>query len=215
MIKYGLTYYTAGTSGREPQSGLQVRLVRPGGTWATGIELVEKAQTGFYECEIDDEADYGYYEVFDNRTDPNGSASGRTVTIGKLDGNGLQDRSVGARHIADGAVTAQKIAPGAIDSVRLEDGGISLTKVKYHVSTELNGIGSDTSQTPATESDAYAIHSIPSTYSSIPIILLTPKCDRLLWIESVMLTGDQLTVKVGIGKTGSATQLKYDIVIFG
>jgi len=215
MIQYGLSYYTAGSDSRQPQSGLQVRLVRPGGAWASGIPLTETNNTGYYECKIEDEADWGYYEVWDNRENPSGSFSGRTITIGKLDGRGLQDRAISSNHIEDGVVTGPKIATGAVESSHLQNGGISLLKLKYQISNQLQGVGNITLKTPPEITDDYATHNIPETYSSIPIILLTPKCDQLIWIEDVTLYGDQLTVKVGFGKSGSATDLKYDIVIFG
>lgn len=214
-MKYGLSYYTSAGDSRVPQSGLQVRLVRPGGDWATGLPLVEKETTGFYEIELKSETDWGYYEIWDNRDSPSGSFSGRTEIIGKLDARGLQNRCIYTNHIEDGAVTGPKIAAGAIENSHLQNGSISLLKVKYQISNQLQGTGTPSLKTPPEVSDDFATHEIPGTYSSIPIILLTPKCNEVFWIEDVTLYGEQLTIKVGFGKLGSATALKYDIVILG
>jgi hypothetical protein len=214
-MKYGLSYYTSAGDSRVPQSGLQVRLVRPGGDWATGLPLVEKETTGFYEIELESETDWGYYEIWDNRDSPSGSFSGRTEIIGKLDARGLQNRCIYTNHIEDGHVTGPKIAAGAIENSHLQNGSISLLKVKYQISNQLEGIGNISLKTPAEVTDDYATHDIPGAYSSIPIILLTPMCDQPLWIENVGLSGEQLTIKVGIGGTGTALALKYDIVILG
>lgn len=214
-MQYGLSYYTGEGGVRTPQSGLQVRLVRPGGEWATGIALIEKEQTGYYEVDIEDEADQGYYEIWDNRTSPAGSFSGRTVTIGQLDARGLQDRCIYTNHIDNSVITGQKIAAGAIDSSHLQDGSISMVKMKYHVSDELEGVGNTSGQSPARVTDTIAQHKIDGGYSSIPIILLTPRCDKLLWVNSATLSAGVLTIDVGIGDTGNSNHIRYDIVILG
>jgi hypothetical protein len=35
----------------------------------------------------------------------------------------------------------------------------------------------------------------------------------MIWIEEVALSGSQLTIKVGFGESGPATDLRYEIVI--
>jgi len=72
MYRYGISYYTAEEDGRKPQSGLDVRLLRPGADWQTGIPLIETGKSGYYECLIKEEKDCGFYEIWDNRNDPNG-----------------------------------------------------------------------------------------------------------------------------------------------
>lgn len=216
MIKYGISYYTTGPNGREPLTGLQVRLLRPGQAWAEGIPLYEKETTGFYEGTIEDEVDQGFYEIHDNRENPAGSFSGRTVTVGKLDARGIQSRSIYTNHIEDGAILSTKIANGAIANNHLEDNSISLQKLRYTIENQSKGVGNSTGQTPAVPgSDKYASHAIDGSYSSIPIVLIAPKCDAPLWLESVTLSGDQLTVVVGFGSLDISAALRYDLVIFG
>ncbi len=212
-MQYGLSYYTGEGGVRTPQSGLQVRLVRPGGEWDTGIDLIEKEQTGYYEVDIEDEADQGYYEIWDNRTSPAGSFSGRTVTIGQLDARGLQNRCIYTNHIDNSVITGQKIAAGAIDSSHLQKGSISILNLKYHISNQHQGVGHPSGKTPPEATDNSATHAIPGTYSSIPIVLLTPRCNKMIWIEEVALSSSQLTIKVGFGKSEPATDLRYEIVI--
>ena len=83
MFKYGISYYTVENGERKPESGVDVRLLRPGADWQTGIPLIETGDTGYYECFIEDEKDCGFYEIWDNRNDTNGSFSGKYCTIGK------------------------------------------------------------------------------------------------------------------------------------
>ena len=52
MYRYGISYYTAEEDGRKPQSGLDVRLLRPGADWQTGIHLLRQGKSGYYECLI-------------------------------------------------------------------------------------------------------------------------------------------------------------------
>jgi hypothetical protein len=119
MFKYGISYYTVENGERKPESGLDVRLLRPGGNWQTGIPLIETGDTGYYECFIEDEKDCGFYEIWDNRNDTNGSFSGKYCTIGKLDARGLQNRCIYGNHIEDGAVTASKIAQHSLPAHQL------------------------------------------------------------------------------------------------
>jgi hypothetical protein len=57
MFKYGISYYTVENGERKPESGVDVRLLRPGADWQTGIPLIETGDTGYYECFIEDEKD--------------------------------------------------------------------------------------------------------------------------------------------------------------
>ena len=50
MFKYGISYYTMEEGARKPQSGVDVRLLRPGADWQNGLRLIETENSGYYEC---------------------------------------------------------------------------------------------------------------------------------------------------------------------
>ena len=83
MYRYGLTYYQAGTEERIPVTGLDVRFVRPGGTWESGLRASELSP-GDYEVYIPNEAAAGYYHIWDTSSFNPGRFSGKTAIIGPL-----------------------------------------------------------------------------------------------------------------------------------
>ncbi|HCM15785.1 MAG TPA: hypothetical protein DHW79_07560, partial [Candidatus Cloacimonas sp.] len=149
MFKYGISYYTVENGERKPESGVDVRLLRPGADWQTGIPLIETGDTGYYECFIEDEKDCGFYEIWDNPNDTNGSFSGKYCTIGKLDARGLQNRCIYGNHIEDGAVTASKIAQHSITANHLDNSTFNLTKLQHEIQNEYRGVGDITQSSPA------------------------------------------------------------------
>ncbi len=114
---------------RKPQSGVDIRLLRPGADWQSGLMLNETENSGYYEYFIEHESDFGFYEIWDNRGNPNVSFSGKTWTIVKLDARGLQNNCIYGNHILDGVITGSKIANEAIDTEHLQNGLLSLAKL--------------------------------------------------------------------------------------
>lgn len=90
MYKFGLAYYQANNAERIPVTGLTVKFVRPGGTWASGITAPETSP-GYYELTILTEAAAGFYHIWDNTSTPTGSFSGKTAIVGPLDAAGFQE----------------------------------------------------------------------------------------------------------------------------
>lgn len=99
---------------------MDARLLRPGADWQSGLRLIETENSGYYECLIETEADCGFYEIWDNRGNPNGAVGGKTCTIGKLDARGLQNDCIYGNHILDGVVTGSKIANESIGTEHLQ-----------------------------------------------------------------------------------------------
>ena len=213
MFKYGISYYTAEEDGRKPQSGLDVRLLRPGGDWQTGIPLIETGETGYYECFIEDEKDCGFYEIWDNRNNPDGSFSGKYCTIGKLDARGLQNRCIFSNHIEDGAVTASKIAKGSISSNHLDDCTFKLTKLQHEIQNEYRGVGDRTQSSPARlRDDKYIDHKLDREYDEMPHITITNMCNAHLFIDSTKIDKAQVTVTIGIGAHFEGEVAAYQIL---
>jgi hypothetical protein len=213
MFKYGISYYTAEQDGRKPQSGLDVRLLRPGGDWQTGIPLIETGESGYYECFIEDEKDCGFYEIWDNRNDPNGSFSGKYCTIGKLDARGLQNRCIFSNHIEDGAVTASKIAKGSISSNHLDDSTFKLTKLQHEIQNEYRGVGDKTQSSPARlRDDKFIDHKLDREYDMMPHIILTNMCNAHLFIDSMKADKGMVTVSIGIGAHFEGEEARYQIL---
>ena len=129
MYKFAIGYYTMEGTARKPQSGVDIRLLRPGQSWVDGRHLIETTpNSGYYEIGIEDESDCGFYEIWDNVGNTQGQFSGKTCTIGKLDARGLQNNCIYGNHILDGVVTGSKIANEAIGTEHLQNGLLSLSK---------------------------------------------------------------------------------------
>lgn len=198
---------------RKPLSGLDVRLLRPGGNWQTGIPLIETGDTGYYECFIEDDKDCGFYEIWDNRNDPFGSFSGKYCTIGKLDARGLQNRCIYGNHIEDGAVTASKIAQHSIISNHFDNGTFKLTKLQHEIQNEYRGVGNKTQGSPARIRDDQMItHTLDKEYDDPPHIVLTNMCNAHLYIDSVKADKGLVTISIAIGAHFEGEVAAYQIL---
>ncbi len=214
MYKYGTSYYKLEGEKRLPVSGLDVRLIRPGSAWQSGLQLTEvEPRSGYYETDEFGEDVCGLYEIWDTRYDQNGSFSGKTCIIGPLDALGLQKDAVTRDAILDEAVSENKLESGAISSKQLTPSCVCLSNLSAEVQCETDGRGETTGRTPATiGSDKYAVHSLEETYDVEPLVLLIPMCDLTLFIGEVSLAHGVVKVTVGLGSKGTATALKYRLV---
>jgi len=213
MFKYGISYYIMEDGIRKPQSGVDIRLLRPGADWQTGKRMIETENSGYYDCLIETEADCGFYEIWDNRGNPNGSFSGKTCTIGKLDARGIQNNSIFANHILDGAVTGSKIANAAIGTEHLQDGLLSLTKLQYEIQDQDKGIGDNSQASPAKlAEDKIITHILDKEYQELPHIILTNQCDAFLYVFDIKQEGTQITITLAIGNNFDAEFAKYQLL---
>lgn len=214
MYKYGISYYTAEEDGRKPQSGLDVCLLRPGAEWQSGLGLIETENSGYYECLIETEADCGFYEIWDNRGNPNGSFSGKTCTIGKLDARGLQNDCIYGNHILDGVVTGSKIANEAVALNHLDTNiKLPLSKILYELHNQDSGLGDTTQASPAScRDDKYISHKLDKEYEVIPHIILTNQCNCFLYIFDIKQEGTQITITLAIGNNFDADFAKYQLL---
>lgn len=213
MFKYGISYYIMEDGIRKPQSGVDIRLLRPGADWQSGRKLIETENSGYYDCLIQTEADCGFYEIKDYRGNPNGSFSGKTCTIGKLDARGLQNNSIYANHILDGVVTGSKIANAAIGTEHLQNGLLSLAKLQYETQDQDKGVGDNSQASPAklTE-DKIITHVLDKEYQELPHIILTNQCDAFLYIADAKIEGNLVTIMIGISQVYTATDPFYKLL---
>ncbi|MCB5285771.1 MAG: hypothetical protein LHW45_09315 [Candidatus Cloacimonetes bacterium] len=214
MYKFAIGYYTMEGTTRKPQSGLDIRLLRPGQSWAEGKKLIETVpDSGYYEIGIQNEADCGFYEIWDNLGNPLGQFSGKTCSIGKMDARGIQNNSIFANHILDGAVTGSKIANAAIGTEHLQDGLLSLTKLQYEIQDQDKGIGDNSQASPAKlAEDKIITHILDKEYQELPHIILTNQCDAFLYIADIMIEGNLVTVLIGISQVYTATDPFYKLL---
>ena len=214
MYKFAIGYYTMEGTARKPQSGLDIRLLRPGQSWAEGKHLIEAVpDSGYYEIGIQNEADCGFYEIWDNLGNPLGQFSGKTCIIGKMDARGIQNNSIFANHILDGAVTGSKIANAAIGTEHLQDGLLSLTKLQYEIQDQDKGIGDNSQASPAKlAEDKIITHILDKEYQELPHIILTNQCDAFLYIADIMIEGNLVTVLIGISQVYTATDPFYKLL---
>ncbi|MDD3524025.1 MAG: hypothetical protein PHQ41_04945 [Candidatus Cloacimonetes bacterium] len=214
MYKYGISYYKMEEGIRVPLTGVDVRLLRPGGAWQNGTKLIETETSGHYEVLIETEANCGFYEVWDNRGNPNGSFSGKTCTIGKLDARGLQNDCIYGNHILDGVVTGSKIANGAVAINHLDTSiRLPLSKLQYELHNQDNGIGDTTQSSPANcHDDKYINHKLDKEYEVIPHIILTNQCNCFLYIFDIKQDGTQITITIAVGNNFDAEFAKYQLL---
>jgi len=213
MYKFAIGYYIMEGTARKPQSGVDVRLLRPGADWQNGLRLIETENSGYYECLIETESDCGFYEIWDNRGNPNGAFGGKTCTIGKLDARGLQNDCIYGNHILDGVVTGSKIANGAVSANHLDNSVFTLTKLQHELQNQDKGTGDQTQSSPASiRDDRFISHKLDKEYNTIPQIILTSHCNCFLYIADIKQEGTQITVTIGIGQLFDAQEGKYQII---
>lgn len=215
MYKYGISYYKMELGERVPLSGVDVRLLRPGAAWGEGVLLSETETSGYYECFIVDEEDCGYYEVWDNRGNANGSFSGKTCTIGKLDARGLQNDCIYGNHILDGVVTGSKIANEAVLLNHLNDEfKLPLSRLLYELHDQDTGVGDATLSSPAScRDDKYITHVLDKEYVEIPHVILTNQCNCFLFINDIQQEGTRITVIIEVGNNFDADPAKYQLLV--
>ena len=214
MYKFAISYYTMEGIERKPQSGVDIRLLRPGQSWAEGKHLIETVpDSGYYAIDIQNESDCGFYEIWDNLGNPLGQFSGKTCTIGKLDARGLQNNCIYGNHILDGVVTGSKIANEAIGTEHLQTGLLSLTKLQYELQDQDKGVGDNSQCSPAKLSeDKIITHILDKEYQELPHVILTNQCDAFLYIADVKIEGNLVTVLIGISQVYTATDPFYKLL---
>lgn len=214
MYKFAISYYTMEGNIRKPQSGVEVRILRPGQAWLEAQKLIETTpNSGYYEIAIESEAKCGFYEIWDNLGNPNGKFSGKTCTIGKLDARGLQNNCIYTNHIMDGAVTATKIAKEAIGEEHLQDQLLTLSKLQHEIQDQKQGVGDTSQASPASfGKDKIITHVLEREYKVVPYIILSCHCDALLFIDNIKTDGRMITVQIGIGQVFSAAEPAYTLI---
>jgi len=214
MYKFAISYYTMEGIERKPQSGVDIRLLRPGQSWAEGKHLIETVpDSGYYAIDIQNESDCGFYELWDNIGNAQGQFSGKTCTIGKLDARGLQNNCIYGNHILDGVVTGSKIANEAIGTEHLQNGLLSLSKLQYELQDQDKGVGDSSQTSPADLSvDKIITHILEKEYQELPHIILTNQCDAFLYIADVKIEGNLVTVLIGISQVYTATDPFYKLL---
>jgi len=214
MYKFAISYYTMEGTERKPQSGVDIRLLRPGQSWPEGKKLIETTpNSGYYEVSIETEADCGFYELWDDHGNPQGQFSGKTCTIGKLDARGLQTNCIYGNHILDGVVTGNKIANAAIGTEHLQNGLLPLSKLQYELQDQNKGVGDNSHSSPAKLNDDKIItHILDKEYPELPHIILTNQCDAFLYIANVKIEKNLVTVLIGISQVYTATDPFYELL---
>jgi len=197
MYKFGISYYIMSAFSRIPLSNVDIRLVRPGATFASGIPVKETPQgSGYYETDKLLEPDWGFYEIWDDRQNPNGGFSGKTCTVGKLDARGIQNSAIYTNHVENEAITSEKIAKNAIHPEHIDDFVFPLSKLACEVQTETKGLGIPSHEMPPKDEDDVVINTLEKQYATMPHILLTPYCDKAMYIKDIKLDQGIVTITI-------------------
>ncbi len=214
MYKFAIGYYTMEGTIRKPQSGVDIRLLRPGQYWGDGRHLIETVpESGYYEIGIQNEADCGFYEIWDNLGNPLGQFSGKTCIIGKMDARGLQNGCIYGNHILDGAVSANKIANGAISKSHLAPEILSLAKLQHEIQDQTKGVGDNSQSTPANLiEDKIITHILDKEYQELPHIIFNNMCDAFLYVVEAKIEGNVVIVTLGISQVYTATEPFYTLI---
>jgi len=211
MYRFAISYYIMNGVTRIPLSGVTIRLVRPGDVFENGIKLSETpAGSGYYETEVLTEPNWGFYEVWDDKVNPNGAFSGKTCTVGKLDARGIKDSAIYSNHILNEAITTEKLSDDCIEPRHIKDSIISFSKMIYEVQDHNKGVGIPTQETPPNiDHDDFSEHKLERDYDVIPHLILTPFCDCNLYISDVKLDQNKVTVTIAKGQRFNAPKFEY------
>lgn len=214
MYKYGISLYQIDDGVRIPHSGVDVRLVRPGYTFDDGIQLTEGvAGSAYYECVITDEADMGFYEIWDDRSDEDGAFSGRNCVIGMLDSKGIQDGVILSNHLGEGVVTGAKIANESIGMQHLNGDLFTLNLLEHEIQDASMGTGIQSNESPADpDVDESIVHVLSREYAEVPFVILSNYCNCFIYIKEVQLSGSQVTITLAVGNNYDATEAAYDLI---
>ncbi len=214
MYRFAISYYIMNGVTRIPLSGVTIRLVRPGDIFVNGVKLTETPTgSGYYETEVLTEPNWGFYEVWDDKVNPNGAFSGKTCTVGKLDARGIKDSAIYSNHILNEAITPDKLADDCIEPRHIKDSTISLSSLIHELQDETRGVGESSTHSPAIfDVDKFADHKLEKDYEEIPYIILSTQCDAHLFIKDIKQDGTQITVSVGLGQRFQAQDVKYTIL---
>lgn len=213
MYKFGISYYIMSALNRIPLSNVDVRLVRLGGDYANGIKCKETPQgSGYYESDKLDESDWGFYEIWDDRQDTNGGFSGKTCTVGKLDARGIKDSAIYTNHVENEAITSEKIAKNAIHSEHFEDSSILLSKLVCEIQDQTRGMGEPSTETPPKPEDEQVVHFLDKEYNVLPYIILTPYCDKSIFIKELILEGLTVRIVVSRGQSFTPEEWRYSLL---
>ncbi len=215
MFKFGISYYTMEDGVRLPQSGVDIRLLRPGEGWNDGKKLREQGpQSGYYEIAVENEADCGYYEIWDDLNAAQGRFSGKSCSIGKLDARGLQNNCIYSNHVQDGAITAGKVANNSIGANHLQEAQLPLSKLVYELQNEKDGIGDRSQGSPASCRDDTSIkHRLKQKYGQEPLVILINRCNCHIYLGDIRMEGDQVNVTLMIGNNFDAQLADYLLLV--
>lgn len=214
MYKFGISYYIMSALNRIPLSNVDIRLVRPGADYASGIKCKETPQgSGYYETDKLLEPDWGFYEIWDDRQDPNGGFSGKTCTVGKLDARGIQDSSIYTNHVENEAITSDKIAKNAIHSEHIDDWVFPLSKLACEVQDQTKGLGIPSQETPPKNEDDQVVNTLEKEYDLMPHIILTPSCDKNMFIKDIKLDNKIVTITIAHGQAFIPDEWKYSLLV--
>lgn len=183
MYKFGIAYYEFIDDERTPITGLAVKLLAPGVVWANGIVLTENPTgSGYYESAIISSP--GYYEIWDDQGTSE-AFSGKTVQVGLVQSNGIDDAAVTTGKIGLGAVTAaqlaadavtnSKIAADAVRNVHIKDGEVSLEKLDVDAQLEIGQIEQGISEIMSTIADMASLPIYFGMLSNPPVVTI-PAC---------------------------------------
>jgi len=213
MYKFGISYYIMSAFSRIPLSNVDIRLVRPGATFASGIPVKETPQgSGYYETDKLLEPEWGFYEIWDDRQNPSGGFSGKTCTVGKLDARGIQNNSIYTNHIENEAVTKEKIGLNAIQSEHFEDNTIPLAKLACEIQDQTRGTGEPSTETPPRPEDDQVVHTLDKEYYILPHIIITPYCDKSIFIKELNLDGVTIKIVLTRGQSFTPEEWRYSIL---
>lgn len=200
MHKYAVTYYEFNGADRVPLSGVDVRLVRQGGSFEDGKLMSEVITgSGHYEITLTDSSDTGYYEIWDDVNNPSGAYTGRSTFIGQVDEKTLKDLNVYSKHLANSAVTQTKIANDSIVVEHLKSTlKIPFDRIDCEVANHDNAIGSTSGLTPPTDDDDECVIVLSGTYKAAPKLTLTHLSPNALWVKVVDYADGVVTIILGV-----------------
>ena len=109
-------------------------------------------------------------------------------------------------------VRKEKIAKNAIHSEHIDDCVFPLSKLACEVQDQTKGTGHPSTEIPPKPEDDQVVHTLDKEYNVLPHIIITPFCDKSIYIKELIFDGGFVKVVLVRGQSFTPEEWKYSLL---